>query len=142
MSESNNVKKAFGDDANQYKSGSAKVITTALVVGLHLPELKSKVDTILYIQDGWKDNPDEVIVVMRDVAVQWRTVEQTDKLRRISRGTKKNDDASFKFGGAAKMSGGGKNRGKPSISIVNRTSVAFARRKVIGLRGARPEART
>lgn len=41
--ESDNVKNAFRDDANQYKSGPTKVITTASVAGLYLPKFKSKV---------------------------------------------------------------------------------------------------
>lgn len=86
---SDNVKKVFRDDANQYKSGPAKVITTALLVGLYPPEFKFNVVSIVDTRGGWKDNPDEVIAVMRDAAVEWRTVEQGDKLRRKSRRTKK-----------------------------------------------------
>lgn len=51
-----------------------------LVASLHPPEIKSKVVSILDMRGGWKDNPDELIFVMRDAAVERRTIEQEDEL--------------------------------------------------------------
>lgn len=41
--ESDNIKKAFRDDANQYKLGPAKVTITVRVAGFHPTEFESKV---------------------------------------------------------------------------------------------------
>lgn len=85
--EIDSVQKAFGDDANQYKPRPAKGITAALVAGLYSPEFMSKVIHILDMRGGWNDNSDEVIVVVRDAALERRTIELADKLRCRSRGT-------------------------------------------------------
>lgn len=90
------------------------------MAGLHPPEFKSKMVGILDMRGRWTDNFDEVIAVMGDAAVEWRTVDQADELRSKSRGRKNKDKASSKFGETAKTSRGGKHRGKSSISMVYR----------------------
>lgn len=55
------------------------------------------------MRGGWADNPDEVIVVIQDTAAEWKTVEEAEKVRSKSRGTKNKEDASSQFGGGAKQ---------------------------------------
>lgn len=68
-----------------------------------------------------KDNPDEVIVEIQDAAVEWRTVEQADKMRSKSRGAETKEDAFSTFDGAAKTSGDETNRGSTSIYMIGAT---------------------
>lgn len=123
------VKKTFRDDV--------KVATTALVASLHPPESKSKLVDILDTQSRWKDNSDEVIEVMRDAAVERRTVEHADTLRSTFCMTKNKEEASSNFSNAAKTSGGG----KPQVRGVNIVSFCVYRR-VFGLQGTQQKART
>lgn len=97
--ESDNVTKAFGNDANQYMPGPAKVITTGLLAGLHPPKFKPNMVSIWMCEAGWQGNPYDVIVVMRDAAVEWRTVKhQAGRLRTNFGGAKNKKVASLNSG--------------------------------------------
>ena len=54
-----------------------------MIAGLHTPEFKTKVVTVLDIRGSWKDHPDLVYSVTREAAETWVTVEQADKVRRV-----------------------------------------------------------
>ena len=64
----------FRESNGKYKKGPAAVITKALVANLHPPEFKTKVESKLDMQGGWKEKPELVFDVVRDAAVEWRTV--------------------------------------------------------------------
>ena len=55
------------------------------MVGLHPPECKIKVESKLDMKGHWKDKPDEVFDLVREVAIEWRTVELADKQRQQTR---------------------------------------------------------
>ena len=55
------------------------------MVGLHPPECKIKVESKLDMKGHWKDKPDEVFDLVREVAIEWRTVELADKQRHQTR---------------------------------------------------------
>lgn len=87
---------------------------------------------------------EEVIVLVGDKAVEWRIVEDAEKMRRISRGTK------LKARRTHPLSSGVPRKRlqveiikarRPSLWQVTQ-SVAFVRMKVIGLHGGQPEVRT
>ena len=71
----------FRDSRGQWKSGPAAVFSKAIVAGLAPPEFKLKVQSKLDMMGGWKDKPDNVIELIREAAIDWRTVEQADKRR-------------------------------------------------------------
>ena len=55
------------------------------MAGLHPPEFKVKVESKLDMKGHWKDKPDEVFDFVREVAIEWRTVELADKQRHQTR---------------------------------------------------------
>ena len=71
----------FRDSRGQWKSGPAAVFSKAVVAGLAPPEFKLKVQSKLDMMGGWKDKPDNVLELIREAAIDWRTVEQADKRR-------------------------------------------------------------
>ena len=73
--------RVFRDTLGAYKRGPAAVISKALVAGLNPPEFKLKVEHQLEKRGAWKDKPKEVLGLVREVAVAWRTVEMADKQR-------------------------------------------------------------
>ena len=52
---------------------------------MHPPEVKVKVESKFDMKGHWKDNPDEVIHLVREVAIEWRTVELAEKQRHPTR---------------------------------------------------------
>ena len=56
-------------------------MSKAFVEGLHPPEFKVKVESKLDMIGHRKDKPDEVFDLVREVAIEWRTVELVDKQR-------------------------------------------------------------
>ena len=68
-----------------YKRGPAAVIIKALGTGLNLPEFKLKVEHQLEMRGIWKDKPIEAFDLVREVAVEWRTVDIADKQRHQTR---------------------------------------------------------
>lgn len=86
-----NVRKAFRDTRESYRPGRAKVITKALVMGLHSRVSEAKVvSSILDMKGGWKNKSDNVLNVVREAAVDWKIVEQDDHFRSKNR-SKAND---------------------------------------------------
>ena len=71
----------FRDARGAFKRGSAAVISKAFVGGLHPPECRVKVDSELDMKGHWKDKPDEVFDLVREVPIDWRTVRLADKQR-------------------------------------------------------------
>ena len=55
------------------------------MAGLHPPEFKVKVESKLDLKGHWKDKSDEVFDLVREVAIDWRTVELADKQRHQTR---------------------------------------------------------
>ena len=83
--ENPSAERVFRDTLGAYKRGPAAVISEALVVGLNPPEFKLKVVHQLDIRGAWKDKPKEVFDLVREVAVEWRTMEMADKQRHQTR---------------------------------------------------------
>ena len=77
------------------------------MAGLHPPEFKVKVESKLDLKGHWKDKSDEVFDLVREVAIDWRTVELADKQRhqtRAGRTTPREKHPAPQLGG---KSGGG-----------------------------------
>ncbi|CAB1096113.1 unnamed protein product [Ectocarpus sp. CCAP 1310/34] len=74
------------NSAGAFKNGSAAVMSKAVVAESAPPEFKVEVESKLDMQGSWKDNPELVFEIARDVAVEWRTVELADRQRGQSRG--------------------------------------------------------
>ena len=55
------------------------------MAGLHPPEFKVKVESKLDMKEYRKDKPGEVFDLVREVAIEWRTVELADKQRQQTR---------------------------------------------------------
>ena len=72
---------AFRDAYEAFKRGPAAVISKTFVAGLHPPKVESKLD----MKGHWKDKPDEVFDLEREVDIEWRTVEPADKQRHQTR---------------------------------------------------------
>ena len=53
------------------------------MAGLNPPKLKIKVATAFDMKGYWREYPDLVYTVAREVAEVWATVKQADKLRRV-----------------------------------------------------------
>lgn len=70
--------------------------------------------------NGRKHNADGVGFVMRNTAVESRTVEKAEKMWNLSRGTTNTEDTCSKFRGFVNTFGGGKRQGIMSISTVGR----------------------
>lgn len=70
--------KRFRDATGRYRPGPADVITKALAAGLRFSEYKAKVVCILDMKGGGKNEPNHVLDVMREAAVDWKTVEEDD----------------------------------------------------------------
>lgn len=51
------------------------MIAKVLVPGLHAPEYKGKVVSILDMKAGCKNKPDYILHVMREVVVDWKKFE-------------------------------------------------------------------
>ena len=83
--ENPSAKRVFRDTLGAYKNGPAVVISKALVAGLNPPEFKLKVEHQLEMRGAWKDKPQEVFYLVREVAVAWRAVEMADKQRHQTR---------------------------------------------------------
>ena len=64
----------FRDARGAFKRGPAAVISKAFVAGLHPPECRVKVNIKLELKGHWKDKPDKVFDLVREVAIEWRTV--------------------------------------------------------------------
>ena len=60
-------------------------LVKTLVAGLNPLEFKVKVGHQLEMRGVWKDKPKEVFNLVREVAVEWRTVEMADKQRHQTR---------------------------------------------------------
>ena len=52
---------------------------------MHPPKFKLKVESKLDMKGHWKDKPDEVFDLEREVDIEWRTVEPADKQRHQTR---------------------------------------------------------
>lgn len=74
-------------EKRKYISGSARIITEALVRGLTPPEFKVNVVARLKVSGSWKDDPKKVFALIRAEAITWRVVEQADKQRRSRKRT-------------------------------------------------------
>ena len=66
----------FCDARGTFKRGPAAVISQAFVAGLHPPEFNVKAESKLDMNGHWKDKPVDLV---REVVIEWRTVELTDK---------------------------------------------------------------
>ena len=88
--ENPSAERVFRDTLGAYKRGPAAVISKALVAGLNPSEFKLKVEHQLEMRGAWKDNPKEVLGLVREVAVAWRTVEMADKQRHHTRTGRRN----------------------------------------------------
>ena len=66
----------FFDARGVFKRGPAAVIRKAFVAGLHPPEFNVKAESKLDMNGHWKDKPVDLV---REVVIEWRTVELTDK---------------------------------------------------------------
>ena len=66
------------DTLGAHKRGPAAVISKALVAGSNLPEFKLKVEHQIETRGAWKDKHKEGFDLVREVAVEWRTVEIAD----------------------------------------------------------------
>ena len=75
----------FRDARGAFKRGSAAVISKAFVGGLYPPECRVKVESKLDMKGHWKDKPEKVFDLVRDVAMEWCTVELADKQRHPTR---------------------------------------------------------
>ena len=64
------------DARGTFKRGPAAVISQAFVAGLHPPEFNVKAESKLDMNGHWKDKPVDLV---REVVIEWRTVELTDK---------------------------------------------------------------
>ena len=69
-------------EKRKYISGSARIITEALVRGLTPPEFKENVVARLKVSGSWKDDPKKVFALIRAEAITWRVVEKADEQRR------------------------------------------------------------
>ena len=75
------IDRVFGESRGCFFDGLACIITVELMVGLHPPEFKAKVATALEMKGSWKEHPDLLYSVAREVAEAWETAEQADRLR-------------------------------------------------------------
>ena len=80
-----NAENAFRDARGAFKRGPAAVISKAFVPSLHPPEFKLKDESKLDTKSQRKDKPDDVFNLVREVAIEWRTVELCDKQRHQTR---------------------------------------------------------
>ena len=69
-------------EKRKYISGSARIITEALVRGLTPPEFKDNVVARLKVSGSWKDDPKKLFALIRAEAITWRVVEKADEQRR------------------------------------------------------------
>ena len=83
--ENPSAERVFRDTLRAYRRDPAAVISKALVAGLQPPEFKLKVEHQLEMRGAWKDKPREVFDLVREVAVERRTVEMADKQRNQTR---------------------------------------------------------
>ena len=83
--ENPSAERVFRDMLGAYKRGPAAVISKALVAGLNPPEFKLTVEHQLEMRGAWTDKPKEVFDLVREVAVEWRTVKMADKQRHQTR---------------------------------------------------------
>ena len=83
--ENPSAERVFRDTLGVHKRGPAAVISKALVAGLQPPEFKLKVEHQLERRGALKDKPKEAFHLVREVAVEWRTVEMADKQRHQKR---------------------------------------------------------
>lgn len=67
----------------KYIEGNARIITEAIVSGLKPLEFKENVQAALKVKGRWKENPNMVFNLVREQALIWRVVEQTDAKRRL-----------------------------------------------------------
>ena len=57
------------------KKGQAAVASTAFLAALHPSGYKVKVQNKLHMKGCWKEKPDDDFELVRDAAMDWRTVE-------------------------------------------------------------------
>ena len=83
--ENPSAENVFRDARGAFKRGPAAVISKVFVAGLHPPEFKVKVDNKLEMKSHWKEKRNELFDLIREVAIEWRTVGLADKKRHQTR---------------------------------------------------------
>ena len=75
----------FREARGTVQKSPAAVISKAFLAGLHPPEFKLKGESKLDIKRNWNDKRTKVLDLVREVAIEWRTVELADKQRHQTR---------------------------------------------------------